>query len=118
LQNYVPSYVPKVRVEVYLPIRNEQLYEHYLEWLIDELTQVHGGCTVLEDMSGYFESPTQGRVEDRVNVVYSDLEGNWSDPTERAEVLDYCTMLRGFLLENLWEEEILISAYPVSHVSQ
>jgi hypothetical protein len=118
LQNYVRSYAPRVRIEVYFPIRDEQLYDHYLEWLIDELTRVHGGCTVLENMSGYFESPTKGLLADRVNVVYSDLELNWSEPTERAEVLDYCAMLRRFLLENLWEEEILISAYPVSHVSQ
>lgn len=118
MPSYVPSYAPRVRVEVYFPIRDEQLYKHYLEWLIDELTRVHGGCTVLENMSGYFDSPTKGRLTDRVNVVYSDFEFDWSQVTERAAVLEYCAKLRQFLLTNLWEEEVLISAYPVSHISQ
>ncbi|HET9526536.1 MAG TPA: hypothetical protein VFO99_10230 [Pyrinomonadaceae bacterium] len=117
LQNYVPSYAPRVRVEVYFPIQDEHVYQHYLKWLIDELTLVHGGCTVLENMSGYFDSETRGLIADRVNVVYSDLERDWSEPTEREKVLDYCATLRRFLMEKLWEEEILISAYPVSHVS-
>jgi hypothetical protein len=118
LQNYVPSYAPRVRVEVYFPIRDEHIYRHYLDWLIDELTRVHGGCTVLEKMSGFFDSPTKGRLADTVNIVYSDFDWDWAEPSERAEVLDYCANLRQFLLKNLWEEEILISAYPVSHVAQ
>jgi hypothetical protein len=43
---------------------------------------------------------------------------NWDELLERAEALDYCATLQGFLLENLWEEEILIGAHPVSHVLQ
>jgi hypothetical protein len=43
---------------------------------------------------------------------------DWSEPADRAEVLDYCATLKQFLFDNLLEEEILISAYPVSHVSQ
>jgi hypothetical protein len=41
---------------------------------------------------------------------------NWDKQADRSEALDYCATLQGFLLENLWEEEILIAAYPVSHV--
>jgi len=43
---------------------------------------------------------------------------NWDKQPERTEVLNYCATLQNFLLENLWEEEILIGAYPVSHVLQ
>ncbi len=114
----MPNYAPRVRVEVYFPIRDEHQYKHYLEWLVDELTRVHGGCTVLENQSGYFNSQTQEVVADRVNVIYSDFKLDWSELTDRAEVLEYCAKLRQFLLENLWEEEVLITAYPVSHVSQ
>lgn len=49
-------------------------------------------------------------------MVYSDFPMNWNKQPERTDVLQYCATLQGFLLENLWEEEILISAYPVSHV--
>ena len=118
MSSYALSYRPKVRVEVYFPIRDQARYKDYLEWLIDELTRLHGGCTVLENMSGYYCSQTKELVADRVNVVYSDFEFDWSKVKERAVVLEYCAKLRQFLLENLWEEEVLISAYPVSHVSQ
>jgi hypothetical protein len=118
LPNYEPSYKPRVRIEVYFPIRDEHVYEHYLEWFIDELTRVYGGCTVLENMSGFYNSDSNGIVADRINVVYSDFKSDWSEVVDRAEVLDYCAKLRVFLLEKLLEKEVLITAYPVSHVSQ
>jgi hypothetical protein len=40
---------------------------------------------------------------------------NWTKRTDRNEVSKYCAELQSFLLENLWEEAILIVAYPVSH---
>jgi hypothetical protein len=43
---------------------------------------------------------------------------NWNKQSERKDVLTYCANLQRFLLKNLWEEEILIGAYPVSHVNQ
>jgi len=43
---------------------------------------------------------------------------NWNRKADRAEVLDYCANLKQFLFENLWEEEILIGAYPVSHLRE
>jgi hypothetical protein len=53
--------------------------------------------------------------DDRVSVVYCDFPMNWNKRAERNEVLQYCAELQTFLLENLWEEAILIVAYPVSH---
>jgi len=86
-----------------------------LSWLIEEFTQLRGGCTVNENVGGYYLAQSNQVIDDRVSVVYSDFPMNWE---QRAEVLDYCATLQGFLLENLWEEEILIGAYPVSHVRQ
>ena len=43
---------------------------------------------------------------------------NWDEQSERTDVIHYCATRPDFLLENLWEEEILITAYPVSHVKQ
>src|SRR5437763_17201530 len=54
-------------------------------------------------------------IDDRVSVVYCDFPMSWNKRTERSEVLEYCAGLESFLLENLWEEAILIAAYPVSH---
>jgi hypothetical protein len=40
----------------------------------------------------------------------------WERQSEKSDVLDYCATLQNFLLENLWEEEVLIAAYALSHI--
>lgn len=107
---------PRIRVEVYIPIRYENSYQDSLAWVIEELTELHGGCTVNENVGGYYLSRLREVIDDRVNVVYSDFSLDWYKRSEREKALAYCTKLKRFLLENLLEEEILISAYPVSHV--
>lgn len=108
----------KVRVEVYLPKRHARPYRDALAWLIDELTVLRGGCTVHENATGHYRSQGENFIEDRICVIYSDFEMDWSQSEERAEVLEYCLILKQFLFDNLWEEEILIAAYPVAHVGQ
>ncbi|HKP39241.1 MAG TPA: hypothetical protein VJT71_20455 [Pyrinomonadaceae bacterium] len=112
----MPSFAPKIRVEVYLPVGHKPAYQDTLTWLIDELTELCGGCTLHEDSGGYYLSDSGQVIADRVNMVYSDFPMNWNDPTDQESALDYCAKLQSFLLENLWEEEILIAAYPTSHV--
>ena len=110
------SLTPKIRVEVYLPLRYAEAYHASLRWMINEFSRVYGGCTVNENVGGYYFSQEGEIIDDRVNVIYSDFAFDWSNDTERAEVLDYCAKLERFLLDNLIEEKILISAYPVSHL--
>lgn len=114
----MPSFVPKIRVEVYLPIRSEPAYQDTLSWLIEELAQLRGGCTVNENVGGYYLSQSNDVIDDRVSVVFSDFPMNWDMRPDRTDVLNYCATLQTFLLENLWEEEILIGAFPVAHVLQ
>ena len=116
LKNFA-NLTPRIRVEVYIPIRYEPAYDYSLTLMIEEFTRARGGCTVNENVGGYYLSRTGELVADRVNVVYSDLAFNWNDLRARAEVFTYCIKLRRFLLENLSEEQILISAYPISHVA-
>jgi hypothetical protein len=120
LPSYEPNYVPraKIRVEVHFPLRYVPAYQFHLCWLVAELTRLRGGCTVQENLTGLYQSSENKPIEDRVSVVYSDFDMDWSEPAQRAEALAYCATLKQFLKENLWEEEeILISAYPVAHVS-
>ena len=114
----MPSFAPKTRVEVYAPIRYEPAYQDTLSWLIDEFTQLRGRCTVNENVGGYYLSRNKEVIDDRVSVVYSDFPLDWSRQSERTDLLAYCETLQTFLLENLWEEEILIGTYPVSHVQK
>ena len=118
MPSYVPNYAPRVRVEFYLPMDPENVYQYYREWLVQELTLLRGGCTVQEDMAGYYLSGSKQVMEDRVSVVYSDFPMDWHQPTHRSEVLAYCATIRAHLLENLRQEEILVSAYPVSHIKE
>ncbi len=114
----MPSFAPRVRVEVYAPIRYEPAYQDTLSWLIREFTELRGGCTVIESTGGYYLSQAGEIIDDRVSVVYCDFPMSWNKRAERDEVLHYCAGLQTFLLENLWEEAILIVAYPVSHQHQ
>ena len=112
----MPSFAPKIRVEVYVPIRYEPAYQDTLTWLIEEFTQLRGGCTVQEDAGGYYLSQSGKVIDDRVSIVYRDFPIDWDEPSDQSELLDYSATLQTFLLENLWEEEILIVGYPVSHI--
>lgn len=114
----MPSFAPKIRVEVYVPIRYESSYQDLLAWLIEEFTQLRGGCTVNENVGGYYLSRANEVIDDRVSVVYSDFPMDWSKRADRAEVLTYCAGLKDFLFANLLEEEILISVCPVLHVRE
>jgi hypothetical protein len=114
----LPSFAPKIRVEVYVPIRYESSYQDLLAWVIEEFTQLNGGCTVNENIGGYYLSRASKIIDDRVSVVYSDFPMNWNKKSDRAEALTYCAGLQEFLLANLFEEEILISVYPVSHIGE
>ena len=113
----MPSFAPRIRVEVYVPIRNEPSYQNLLAWIIEEFAHLRGGCTVNENAGGYYLSRAGEVINDRVSVVYSDFPLDWEQFPDRDEVLSYCAGLKEFLFSNLAEEEILISAYPVSHLS-
>jgi hypothetical protein len=114
----MPSFAPRIRVEVYVPIRYEPADQDTLSWLIREFTELRGGCTVIENTGGYYLSQAHDIIDDRVSIVHYDFPMSWHKRTERTEVLQYCAGLQTFLLENLWEEAVLIVAYPVSHTHQ
>ncbi len=114
----MPSFAPKIRVEVFVPLRYEPAYQDTLTWLIEEFTELRGGCTVNENLGGYYLSQSRKVIDDRVSIVYSDFPMNWNKHSEQSDVLDYCATLQSFLLANLWEEEVLIAAYPVTHTKR
>ena len=71
--NALPSFAPRIRVEVYVPIRYEAAYQETLSWVIREFTELRGGCTVIENTGGYYLSQDNEIIEDRVNVVLCNL---------------------------------------------
>jgi hypothetical protein len=113
----LPSFAPRIRVEVYLPVRYEAAYQDTLAWIIRQFTILRGGCTVIENAAGYYLSQYDQTIDDRVSIVYCDFPVNWAKRAERKETLEYCSELQSFMLRHLWEEAILIAAYPVSHTA-
>lgn len=116
--SYLPSYEPRIRVEVYIPKRFAPEYRDSVTWIIEELTETYGGCTVHENAAGYYYSKSEAIIDEPMTVVYSDFDMDWNEPEERAKVLAYCDTLKQLLLENLSEEEVLVSAFPVSHITR
>ena len=112
------SFAPRVRVEVYVPVRYEAAYQNTRSWLIREFTELRGGCTVIENAAGYYLSERNEIIDDRVSLVYCDFPLSWNRRAERDEALRYCAGLQNFLLDNLSEEAVLIAAHPVSHTRQ
>jgi hypothetical protein len=111
----LPSFAPRIRVEVYLPVRFEAAYQDILAWVIRQFTELRGGCTVIENAGRYYLSNYDQIVDDRVSLVYCDFPMSWTKRADRKEALEYCSELKSFMLRNLWEEAILIAGYPVSH---
>ena len=112
------SFAPRIRVEVYVPVRYEAAYQNTLSWLIREFTELRGGCTVIENAAGYYLSEANEIIDDRVSVVYCDFPLNWGRRADRGEALRYCAGLQSFLLDNLREEAVLIASHPVAHTGR
>ena len=60
----MPGFVPEIRVEVYVPIPVQPSYQNTLTWLIEEFTELRGGCTVNENVGGYYLSQTNEVIDD------------------------------------------------------
>jgi hypothetical protein len=91
----LPDFAPRIRVEVYVPIRYEPAYQDTLTWLIEEFTELRGGCTVNEDVGGYYLSQNKEVIDDRVSIVYSDFPMNWDHLNDRKDVLIIVQCYRG-----------------------
>jgi hypothetical protein len=94
----LPSFAPNIRVEIYVPIRCEPAYQDTLSWLIDEFTELRGGCTVNESVGGYYLSRSGEVIDDRVSIVYSDFPMDWEIQSDQQDARDYCATLQAFLL--------------------
>jgi hypothetical protein len=90
----LPSFGPRIRVEVYVPVRYESAYQDTLAWLIREFTELRGGCTVIENAGGYYLSTANEIIDDRVSIVYCDFPMNWNKRADRSEALKYCAELQ------------------------
>ena len=97
-------------------MRYDPAYTNTLDWIIEEFTIGFGGCTVIENIPGYYQD-TLGRViDDRVSIVYTDTPLSLLD--QYPALMSYTEHLKIFLTASLFSEEaVFIAVVPVYHLT-
>lgn len=103
----------KVRIEVYIPDLPQSVYRELLDTLEMEFTYTFGGCTIVEGLHGSYQSQAGFRMQDRVNLIYTDAPFTLDSRTSTLSL--YTDMLYSAAFEALNEEAILVAAYRVHH---
>jgi hypothetical protein len=104
------------RVECYVPQHFDQdAYDIAYDWLCDEFTYAHGGCSAIKGIDGQYRSVAGFVAADRITLVWCDLPWRRTMPRERADAAAYASGLRDYLSELLPQEEVIyVALLPVS----
>ena len=103
----------RVRVEVFLPDLPSPAYHDLLDSLKEEFTHSFGGCTVMSGLAGTYLSHLGITVEDRINILFSDLPLEL--PTDQVVLEEYVEYVEQAVFKALDEEAVLVVAFPVLH---
>lgn len=106
----------KVRIEVYLPDLPKPAYRDLLEAFDQEFTYTFGGCTIIRGLDGSYLSRVGLKMQDKINVIYTDLPLALDENLER--ISRYADNLTEAADEALEEEAILVAAYKVHHAEK
>lgn len=103
----------KARIEVYLPDLTTPGYRELLDAFDQEFTYTFGGCTSARGLGGSYLSRAGLRIQDRLNIVYTDtpfcLEENFE------KVARYAAEIRQAAFAALAEEAVLVVVSEVYH---
>jgi PII-like signaling protein len=103
----------KVRIEVYVPDRNEPHYQNLLDAFADEFTEAFGGATVQRGFEGRYKRDDGENETEKMNLVYADL------PLElnkyKREISVYLDEIKQAAHEVLEEESILVTVRTIFH---
>jgi hypothetical protein len=103
-----PTSRSATRIEGYVPKHLDQdVYAIAYDWLCDESTYTHGGCSAIQGVDGRYRSVTGFMVPDRMTLVWCDLPWRWTVAHERAEAVVYAADLRDYLSALLSQEEVI-----------
>lgn len=103
----------RVRVEIYLPDLPSGSYRDLLLAFEDEFTYAFGGCTILRGIHGNYLSQAGLKIQDRINLIYSDLPLALS--TNFESVARYADELKRAAFKDLAEEAILVVVTQIYH---
>lgn len=103
----------KGRIEVYLPDLLKPSYQSLLRTLDEEFTFAFGGCTIVRGLDGSYLSNFGGKIQDRINLIYTDTPYSFHDNSDLLSA--YTDELKKAALEALEEEAILIAVWQIYH---
>ena len=103
----------RVRVEIYLPDLPSSSYRDLLLTFEDEFTYAFGGCTIVPDVRGNYLSQASLKIQDRINLIYTDLPLALS--TNFESVARYADELKQAAFKDLEEEAILVVVTQIYH---
>jgi hypothetical protein len=107
---------PRTRVEVFIPVREDELaYQVISQWVAEEFAFERGGTTVTTTFVGLYASPSTGQVvRDRVQIIFTDVLVESADPSDLNELIEGLHFLRTDIEQMLSdEEEIWITISPI-----
>jgi hypothetical protein len=104
----------KARIEVYLPDLPKPTYQNLLEAFEREFTYTFGGCTIARGLNGSYLSRLGQRVQDRVNLIFTDAPFAFEECFE--SISRYASELQRASFAALEEEAVLVVALKVYHV--
>jgi hypothetical protein len=103
----------RARVEVYLPDLPSASYRDLLLAFEEEFTYAFGGCTIVRGIRGNYLSNAGAKIQDRINLIYTDLPLALS--TNFESVARYADELKQAAFRDLAEEAILVVVTQVYH---
>lgn len=103
----------KVRVEIYVPDLPKRAYQDLLEALEQEFTHAFGGVTVMRGLRGSYLSRFGLTMQDRVDLIYSDIPLSLSTDVEL--ISRYGDYIREAASAALEEEAVLVAVQTVYH---
>lgn len=103
----------KGRIEVYLPDLPNASYQNLLLAFDDEFTYNFGGCTIIRGLDGSYLSKFGGKIQDRINLIYTDTPYTFEENSELLST--YSDKIRETAFEGLQEEAILVAVWQVYH---
>lgn len=103
----------KARIEVYIPDLPDPAYQNLLNAFDEEFMYTFGVATIVRGLAGSYLSTSGLRMEDTINLIYTDTPFAFDENFER--VSRYTDELRNAALEALEEEAVLVVALKVYH---
>jgi hypothetical protein len=107
---------PRTRVEVFIPVREDELaYQVISQRVAEEFAFERGGSTVTTTFVGLYASPSTGQVvRDRVQIIFTDVLVESADPSDLNELIEGLDFLRTDIEQMLSdEEEIWVTISPI-----